>query len=152
MRWRPLPLALLCSLPALPTAAPPNILFLMADQLRHDYITPEFTPNLLALAARGLTLTNTYSSTPTCTPARSALLTGLSPWFHGMLGYSDLPKAWPLEMPSTVGALGYSTCSVGKNHYYNPNYMANSSVQPPSHGWQQELLYDGLGDGLGAQE
>jgi arylsulfatase len=124
----------------------------MADQLRHDYVTPAFTPNLHQLASRGLKLANTFSSTPTCTPARSALLTGLSPWYHGMLGYADVPKAWPFMMPAEMARLNFSTCSVGKNHYWNARYMANSSVQPPSHGWQEEWLYDGLGDGLGARE
>lgn len=57
-----------------------NVLFLMADQFRWDLMGSAFTPNLNALAARGLTLTNTYTATPSCTPARSALLTGLSPW------------------------------------------------------------------------
>ena len=133
-------------------ALQPNILLLMADQLRHDYVTPEFTPTLTSLASRGLRLSNAYSSTPTCTPARSALLTGLSPWYHGMLGYSNLPKQWPFELPRAMAALGYSTTSVGKNHFWNPDFMANASVLPPSHGWQQEFLYDGLGDGLGQQE
>lgn len=130
----------------------PNILFLMADQLRYDYVTPTFTPNLLSLANRGLRLNSAYTSTPSCTPARSALLTGLSPWYHGMLGYSNLPPSWPFEMPREVTSLGYSTASVGKNHYWNPSYMANTSVPPPSHGWEEEYLYDGLGDGLGAEE
>jgi arylsulfatase len=137
---------------ALCAGSPSSILFLMADQLRYDYVTPEFTPNLYKLSQRGLSLSNTYSSTPTCTPARSALVTGLSPWYHGMLGYSDIPKAWPFMMPAELSLRNYSTCSVGKNHYYNENYMNSSSTPPPSHGWQEEYLYDGLGDGLGAQE
>ena len=33
---------------------------------------------------------NRYSTTPTCTPARSALLTGQKPWNHGMLGYGSV--------------------------------------------------------------
>ena len=125
----------------------PNIIFLMADQLRADVISPEFTPNLWSLSQRGLTL-RTYTSTPSCTPARSALLTGLSPWYHGMLGYGDVAPAWPYEMPRTMSELGYRTASIGKNHYYNAAFMQNSSSTPPSHGWQEEMLYDGLGSGM----
>ena len=44
------------------------------------------TPNLDSLAADGVLFANAYSSTPSCTPARSAILTGLAPWHHGMLG------------------------------------------------------------------
>ncbi len=78
-----------------PTARPktsrPNILFLMADQLRADCVGSYGnrviqTPNLDRLACEGVTFTSAYSSVPSCTPARSALLTGLSPWRHGMLG------------------------------------------------------------------
>ena len=68
----------------------PNILFLMADQMRWDTMNELYTPNLLKLRSRGLNMANTYTSTPSCTPARSALLTGLSPWYNGMLGYGEI--------------------------------------------------------------
>jgi arylsulfatase A-like enzyme len=127
----------------------PNILLLMADQMRFDTLTPELTPTLAELAkSSGLTLSRTYSSTPSCTPARSALLTGLSPWYHGMLGYGDMAPAWPFEMPREIGSLGYQTVSIGKNHYYNGKLMPNASSPPPSHGWEEEHLYDGLGSGM----
>jgi arylsulfatase len=129
------------------TPQQPNIIFLMADQLRADVISPDFTPNLWSLSQRGLTL-RTYTSTPSCTPARSALLTGLSPWYHGMLGYGDVAPAWPYEMPRAMSELGYRTASIGKNHYYNAAFMQNSSSTPPSHGWEEEMLYDGLGSGM----
>ena len=145
------PCALLATLFASAAAAPPNILFLMADQLRADYITPAFTPHLAALAARGLTLSSTYSAVPSCTPARSALLTGRSPWYNGMLGYGALPLAWPVEMPRVMAEQGgYTTACVGKNHYIPDGWPAN--VTPPSHGWAQQSLYDGLGNGMGSEE
>ena len=132
-------------------APPPNILFLMADQLRWDYVRPDYTPHLASLASRGLSLRNTYSSTPSCTPARSALLTGLNPWYNGMLGYGALPLAWPVEMPRVMAEQGgYTTAAIGKNHFLPNHWPAN--VTPPAHGWGQQFLYDGLGDGLGSEE
>src|SRR5687768_13213988 len=82
----------------------PNILFLMADQLRGDCIGADGnrvirTPNLDRLARDGVRFTRAYSSTPTCTPARTALLTGLSPWHHGMLGMVAMANRYPLEKP-----------------------------------------------------
>jgi len=89
-----------------------------------------------------------YSSTPTCTPARSALLTGLSPWYHGMLGYGNVAcNPYPLELPKAMAARGYATAAVGKQHYYNPACTDKAGL-PPTHGWQESYLYDGLGDGL----
>ncbi len=84
-------------------AVRPNVLLLMADQMRWDVVTPQFTPALTALAASGLTLRSTYATTPSCTPSRAALLTGLSPWYHGMLGYGDIAVQYPFEMPRALG-------------------------------------------------
>jgi arylsulfatase A-like enzyme len=74
----------------------PNLLFMMADQLRHDAQGVVWagakTPSLDALAASGVRFSAAYSSTPTCTPARAALLTGQSPWNHGMLGFGKIAK------------------------------------------------------------
>jgi hypothetical protein len=49
-----------------------------------------------------------FSSTPTCTPARAAILTGQSPWNHGMLGYGAVAPVYPFEMPVALAALGYA--------------------------------------------
>ena len=76
------------------TQRPPHLLLLVVDQLRADalgcYATSGAsavrTPHVDALAAAGTVFDAAYSSTPTCTPARSALLTGRSPWGHGLLG------------------------------------------------------------------
>ena len=71
----------------------PHIILIISDQHRGDAMhcmgNPSvITPNMDALAADGTLFTNAYSSTPSSTPARSGLLTGLSPWHHGMLGLS----------------------------------------------------------------
>ena len=73
-----------------PRTSRPNILLLMADQFRPDCFGAAgnraiHTPNLDRIAAEGVRFTNAYSSMPTCTPARSGLLSGLAPWNHGML-------------------------------------------------------------------
>jgi arylsulfatase len=68
---------------------PPNILYIMADQFRNDILDEAnhiHTPNLQYLISQGVRFTHAYASTPICTPSRAALLTGLSPWNHGMLG------------------------------------------------------------------
>ena len=74
-----------------------NILFLMDDQHRGDWIGAAgakwmITPNLDRLARDGALFRRGYSSTPSCLPARSAVLTGLSPWNHGVLAYRPVPE------------------------------------------------------------
>ena len=114
----------------------PNILLLMADQWRADCLGAAgnraiHTPNLDQLAAGGVRFTNAYSSTPTCTPARAALLTGLAPWNHGMLRYAEVGSRYPLEMPRALRDAGYYTAAIGKLHYHPQRNL---------HGYHQALL------------
>ena len=101
----------------------PNILFLMTDQHRGDCLGcaghPAIqTPNLDAIAAEGVRFANAYTSTPSCTPARSAILTGLSPWHHGMLGYGRVAGQHRFELPQALRDAGYFLFGIGKMHWY----------------------------------
>lgn len=100
----------------------PNILFLMTDQFRADCMGCSGnkvikTPNLDRIANDGIRFTQAYSSTPSCTPARAGLLTGLSPWHHGMLGYGKVAERYSFELPSAMHDAGYYTYAIGKLHY-----------------------------------
>jgi arylsulfatase len=102
----------------------PNILLIMADQHRGDCLGCDGnrairTPNLDALAREGVRFRNAYTATPSCIPARAGLLTGLSPWNHGLLGMDGWPIAtkYRHEMPKELGKAGYYTAAIGKNHF-----------------------------------
>ena len=99
----------------------PNILLITSDQQHYDTIgafNPELsTPNLDRLAREGTTFQRAYCPNPTCTPARSSIITGTYPSQHG---------AWTLgtklsENQHTVGDVfvenGYRTALVGKAHF-----------------------------------
>ncbi|MDH3591856.1 MAG: arylsulfatase [Planctomycetota bacterium] len=114
----------------------PHVLLLMADQWRGDALgcaghPAVRTPRLDRLASEGCNFVRAYSSAPSCTPARAALLTGMSPWGHGMLGYARVAARYPVELPRLFGAAGYRTHVVGKNHF---------SPQRNLHGWQSAEL------------
>ena len=101
----------------------PNLLLLMADQHRADCLGADgnravHTPNLDRIAAEGVRFRHAYSSTPTCTPARAGLLSGLAPWNHGMLGYGRVAASYPVEMPRALRDAGYSTFGIGKMHWH----------------------------------
>ncbi len=128
----------------------PNILFIMADQLRADALGCEGnaaakTPNLDRLAAQGARFAHAYTSTPSCTPARSAVLTGLSPWRHGMLGMGQMAEHYPREMPAMMGAAGYHTIAIGKMHFYpqrNPHGFAKMILDESGRAQTPDFISD----------
>lgn len=114
----------------------PNILFLMSDQHRGDCMGCDGnraikTPNMDRIASEGIRFTSAYSCTPSCTPARAALLTGMSPWRNGMLGYHKVAPKYPVEMPQLLRDAGYHTLGIGKMHW---------SPQRCLHGFHRTIL------------
>lgn len=114
----------------------PNLLLLMADQHRPDWMGCDGnahvqTPNLDRIAREGVRFNHAYSSTPTCTPARAALLTGMSPWHHGMLGYGRVADKYPAEMPRVLRDAGYYTTGIGKMHWAPQRHL---------HGFHKTIL------------
>ena len=63
---------------------PPNIVFILADDLGWSDTTPYGstfyeTPNIERLAARGTRFTQAYAASPLCSPTRASILTGQYP-------------------------------------------------------------------------
>ena len=68
----------------------PNILFILADDMGYgDFSCFNYgasqTPTLDHLASEGLCLTQHYSASPVCAPARASLLTGRYPHRTGAI-------------------------------------------------------------------
>jgi arylsulfatase len=112
------------------TGKRPNIVWLVADDM--GYGDPgafgggaaigAATPGIDRLAREGLKLTSTYSQ-PTCTPTRSAILTGRLPVRTGLtrpiLAGDKLTKnpwADEISLPRLLSAAGYTTVLSGKWH------------------------------------
>ncbi len=100
----------------------PNILFLLADDMRPDAIAalgnPRIeTPNLDALVARGMTFTRATCSYPICVVSRAEMLTGMHGWENGMSSYGGTRiKDGLATWPATFRDAGYETWHVGKWH------------------------------------
>lgn len=63
----------------------PNVVIIMADQLRVDALGKEYTPNINKLAQEGVVFNRAYCASPLCVPARGAFFTGRYPNFNGSL-------------------------------------------------------------------
>lgn len=121
-RLRSPAVALLCLLPLAAAAAetPPNILFILADDLGIDDVgafgSPDaHTPNIDRLAAQGTRFTRHYVDS-SCAATRAGLLAGAAPARHGFRPAG--PGISP-EVPTyadRLAALGYRTHHVGKWH------------------------------------
>ncbi|MCR2820591.1 arylsulfatase [Lederbergia panacisoli] len=118
----------------------PNILMIMVDQMRFDCLSSAGhpiveTPNIDQLAHEGVTFTNAYSATPTCIPARAAVLTGMSQKSHGRVGYQDrVSWDYPHMLPEEMSKAGYHTQCVGKMHVYPSRNLC---------GFHNVVLHDG---------
>lgn len=99
----------------------PNILFVLTDDQRHDFMGcaghPFLqTPQMDALAREGVRFTNAFVTTPICAASRASILTGMYARSCGVHDFGtpipqDLfPKTYPMGMREA----GYRTGFVGK--------------------------------------
>ncbi len=111
-----------------PQVSPPNILFIMFDDLGYASLgsygsTVIRTPRLDQLAAEGMRFTQFYSSAPVCSPTRAAVLTGQHPVRFGIRTITNMggppTKGIPEEvetLPRLLQGAGYATGHFGKWH------------------------------------
>ena len=98
----------------------PNILFFYPDQLRYDFAGlneqyPVRTPNLDALARRGVGFPRAVTPSPLCAPARACIASGRE---YDRCGVPDnFSVNYPVEQPTVYRMLrdaGYRVMSCGK--------------------------------------
>jgi len=100
----------------------PNILFIAIDDL-NDWVGkmgghPQgATPNIDALADRGVLFANTHCAAPACNPSRAALMTGVPPYKSGVY-VNPQPwrpaMPWAVTIPQYLRQHGYSVKASGK--------------------------------------
>ncbi len=119
----------------------PNVLIIVGDDM--GYADVGFhgckdipTPNLDALASRGVRFTNGYVSGPYCSPTRAALMTGR---YQQRFGHEFNPGGNGQGLPRGESTLadrlqevGYKTALVGKWHLGNA-----PDLRPPRRGFQE---------------
>lgn len=98
-----------------------NILFIMCDQLRFDYLScaghPTLkTPNIDALAARGVRFTRAYVQSPVCGSSRMSFYTGRYVDSHGATWNGVPLKVGEMTIGDYLRPLGVDAVLVGKTH------------------------------------
>jgi arylsulfatase A-like enzyme len=98
-----------------------NILFIMCDQLRWDYLScyghPHLqTPNIDRLAERGTRFTRAYVQSPVCGASRMSFYTGRYVQSHGA-SWNGFPlKVGEMTLGDYLRARGMDVALVGKTH------------------------------------
>ena len=140
---------------------PPNIIFIISDQMRGDAMgitgnKNARTPNLDKLAENGVMMRNNFSNNPVCLPSRVSMFSGLYPHQTGIL--CNKSKGDKLSFEGSLSwyfkQADYQIAYVGKNHTYKNNafehfdyssirareeFRAYSKYVPPF--WHSDLLW-----------
>ncbi len=122
----------------------PNLIIVLCDDLGNGDLAcygnkVVKTPHLDQFAAEGVKFTRCYAAAPNCSPARTGLMTGRTPYRAGI--HNWIPYDSPMHVRKdeiTLATLlhdsGYQTCHVGKWHL-NGNLTDTRYPQPKDHGF-----------------
>ena len=100
----------------------PNIVLIISDQFRADCVGAlgrnpmNLTPNLDAMARRGVLFRNAFCNQPVCAPARACMFTSRYPWNHGVWRNGPALPEDATTLAKTLRAAGYSANYIGKWH------------------------------------
>jgi arylsulfatase A-like enzyme len=119
----------------------PNIVVILADDMGWgDSSTYGHkvtrTPSMDKLAAQGMKFTQGYSASGVCSPSRSAILTGRTPyrngvWRHLSGHHKAYLRASEITYPELLKDIGYQTCHVGKWHLLSKPQFDNPEFPQP---------------------
>jgi len=115
-----------------------NILFIMCDQLRYDYLSCTGhktlqTPNIDTLAERGVQFANTYVQSPVCGPSRMSFYTGRYVSSHGATGNFIPLRVGEHNIGDHLKPLGIRPVLVGKTHMIaDQEGMKRLGIEPTS--------------------
>ncbi|WP_215223961.1 sulfatase family protein [Echinicola shivajiensis] len=143
----------------------PNVVIIFIDDMGFGDLSSfgnqvVSTPNMDALAERGLKLTNFYVNSPICSPSRTALNTGYYPLKYKIHSYLDNSTRnaqrgmnnWLDADAETLAKVfkknGYRTGHFGKWHLGGGRDVGDAPL-PQAYGFDQSLVsFEGLGDRL----
>ncbi|MEM9368080.1 MAG: sulfatase [Planctomycetota bacterium] len=125
----------------------PDVLFIAIDDL-NDWVGAlggpykAKTPNIDALAARGMTFTNAHVPGTSCTPTRTAVLTGMSPFNSGLYSHEIDWRQTPgvrdvATLPRHFRNNGYRTVGAGKIFHAHSYSIRGAVGQQDPNAWDE---------------
>ena len=135
-------------LPAQKAKKPMNIIFILSDDHRYDFMgftnaVPGLkTPGMDRLAKEGAYLKNAFVTTALCSPSRASILTGEYAHTHTVVDNSAPLPANLSFFPQYLQKKGYKTAFMGKWH------MGNTG-DAPQPGFDEWISFQGQGQYYG---
>jgi N-acetylglucosamine-6-sulfatase len=127
--------------------SPPNIVLIVADDMRHDLLPMMPTVRDLAKTDDAVRFTNGFNSNPVCIPSRTSILTGNYSQTTGI--YGNGPPVGGFHMFDDTNTIavglkraGYTTAEIGK--YINDYNPEDAPYIPP--GWDRWWAITAEGD------
>lgn len=119
----------------------PNIVLIMTDQHRADYLgcyghKVLQTPHIDSIASQGVRLDRFYVASPVCMPNRASLMTGRMPSVHGVRMNGISLSFENVTFAEALKDSGYRTAMIGKSHLQNftgSNPTMKRSYRFPEH-------------------
>ena len=122
---------------------PPNILLIVVDDQGYADLSCSGlandvrTPNIDRLAESGVRFTQTYASSPICSPSRGGIITGCyqQRWGTYWYGGPGIHDPFFKTIPELLKQKGYTTGYIGKVHYGSHDSDTKSRSFPLNHGF-----------------
>lgn len=123
----------------------PNVVFILADDLGygdlasygHRHIK---TPHLDQLAQEGIKLTQFYSPSPLCSPARAGFLTGRTPYRTGIKSW--IPEGQHIFLQAEERTLATHLRQNGYQTFLSGKWHLNGGLNDPNHPQPQDHGFD----------
>ncbi len=126
----------------------PNIILMICHDIGQHIncygVSTVNTPSIDRLAEQGVMFTNSFCTSPSCSPSRASIFTGRYPHNNGVMGLSHNEFAWDLNpgekhLCNLLGEVGYKTALIGMQHEVPDSHTIGFDFLDELHGPKTNL-------------